>query len=153
MGELVRTGTALEPQAVARARILDIEAKVGAMPQIECKLAHHFAPGAYGREILLPRGSLVVGKLHRHAHLNIISMGRVSVFTEEGIKIYKAPLTFVSFPGTKRVVYAHEDTIWTTVHPTDKTDLADIEREVIAPDYVALDHKGEMEPAEPVSEG
>lgn len=101
-----------------------------------CPVQHHFAPGAYGREMTLPAGLVVVGKIHKHAHINVISKGRVQVFTEqEGVLELAAPCTFVSSPGTKRVVHVLEETVWTTVHVTDKTDLAEIEREVIATDF------------------
>lgn len=103
-----------------------------------CPLNHHFAPGAYAREILLPAGSLVVGKIHKHAHINVISKGRVIVITETGMITMEAPYTFVSAPGTKRVVFAVEDTVWTTVHVTTETDLEKLEEEIIAPSYEAL---------------
>jgi hypothetical protein len=45
----------------------------------------------------------------------------------------------VSKAGTKRVVYTQTDTIWTTVHLTEKVDLDEIEDEIIAKDYAALD--------------
>lgn len=105
---------------------------------VNCPLNHHFAPGAYAREILLPAGSLVVGKIHKHAHINVISRGRVMVVTDTGMYTLQAPYTFVSDPGTKRVVYAYEDTVWTTVHVTTETDLAKLEGELIAPTYAAL---------------
>ena len=105
-----------------------------------CPVKHHFAPGAYGREMTLPAGMVVVGKIHKHAHINVISKGRVQVFTEqEGVRELAAPCTFVSSPGTKRVVYVLEETVWTTVHVTDKTDLAEIEREVIATDFMEVE--------------
>lgn len=101
-----------------------------------CPVKHHFAPGSYGREMTLPTGLVVVGKIHKHAHINVISKGRVQVFTEQdGVLELAAPYTFVSSPGTKRVVHVLEETVWTTVHVTDKTDLAEIEREVIATDF------------------
>lgn len=101
-----------------------------------CPVQHHFAPGAYGREMTLPAGLVVVGKIHKHAHINVISKGRVQVFTEQdGVLELAAPCTFVSSPCTKRVVHVLEETVWTTVHVTDKTDLAEIEREVIATDF------------------
>lgn len=97
---------------------------------------HHFAPGQYAREIELPAGKVVIGKIHKHAHVNVISKGKVLVFTEgEGVLELKAPITFISSPGTKRVVYALWDTVWTTVHVTDKTDLAEVEDEIIASSY------------------
>ena len=101
-----------------------------------CPVQHHFAPGAYGREMTIPAGLVVVGKIHKHAHINVISKGRVQVFTEQdGVLELAAPCTFVSSPGTKRVVHVLEETVWTTVHVTYKTDLAEIEREVIATDF------------------
>jgi hypothetical protein len=52
--------------------------------------------------------------------------------TEHGSEIYEAPCSFVSSPGDKRCVLALEDTVLTTYHPTDKTDLDEIEKEVIS---------------------
>jgi len=115
------------------------------MPQEDadkvCPLVHHFAPGLYAREILLPAGSVVVGKIHRHAHINTISRGRVTVATEFGTEELVGPCTFVSTPGTKRVVVAHEDTIWTTYHPTEENDLGLIEQQVIAPTFEAYEQE------------
>lgn len=107
------------------------------------QLEHFHAPGLYARQILLPKDSLVVGKIHRHAHVNTISKGRVWVATEFGLSEMIAPCTFISQPGTKRVVLAQEDTIWTTYHPTEETDLAKIEAHVIAPTFEALALEGD----------
>ena len=122
-----------------RTAIVALEAAmhaIGSLPPESCPVLHHFAPGAYAREMLLPKGMRVVGKIHKHAHINVISQGCVTVFTEhEGVLTLIAPYTFVSTPGTKRAVFVHEDTVWTTVHVTDKTNLADIEAEVIATEF------------------
>jgi quercetin dioxygenase-like cupin family protein len=104
-----------------------------------CPVTHHHAPGLYAREIFIPAGVLIVGKIHKHSHVNTISKGRVIVATEFGTQELVAPVTFVSVPGTKRAVVAQEDTIWTTYHPTEETDLAKIEEEVIAPDFLAYE--------------
>lgn len=106
------------------------------LPSESCPVRHFFAPGSYGREITMPAGMVVIGKIHKHAHVNVLSKGVVHVFTEqEGMLTLRAPLTFVSSPGTKRVVLIEEEAVWTTVHVTDKTDLAEIEAEVIATDF------------------
>jgi len=111
----------------------------------ECTLRHYFTPidGKYGcctyaREMTIPKGTLIIGKIHRHQHLNFISKGKVSVATEFGKKYFEAPCTFISEVGLKRAVYAEEDTIWTTVHLTEfnnEDDLQKIEEEVISPSY------------------
>jgi hypothetical protein len=129
-----------EMQHARRAVILRmqsaIEQSARRVPAEHCPVQHFFAPGQYAREITMPADMVVVGKIHKHAHVNVISRGHVLVFTEhEGLQELIAPVTFVSSPGTKRVVHTLEETVWTTVHSTDKTDIAEIEREIIAEDY------------------
>ena len=114
----------------------------------DCTLTHYFTPKddkygchAYAREMFIPKGTIIVGKIHRHQHLNFISKGKVIVFTEFGQKHLEAPCTFVSEVGLKRAVYAEEDTLWTTVHLTEfgaEEELDKIEEEVIAPSYNEL---------------
>lgn len=104
-----------------------------------CPLNHCFAPGVYARTILLPAGGVILGKIHKHAHLNIISEGRVEVATQDGHIEYTATAIFTSTPGTKRAVYAFEDTLWTTIHLTDETDLEKIEDEIIAKSFEEYD--------------
>lgn len=122
-----------------RSKIVRLQESMQDMPQVDCPVKHTFAPGVYAREIFLPKDSVVVGKIHKHAHLNIISKGKASVMTEFGPMQIEAPCTFVSQPGTKRVVVALEDVIWTTIHPTDETDLDKIEDQIIAKDYGELE--------------
>ena len=53
----------------------------------------------------------------------------------QGREHLKAPLSMISKAGTKRIVYALEDTVWITVHATNETDLEKIEEVVIAKSY------------------
>lgn len=101
-------------------------------------LTHRYTDGAYSREMLIKQGMLIIGKIHKHAHFNFITKGKVAVLTEDGPMVITAPYQFSSTAGTKRVVLALEDTLWTTVHVTNETDLEKIEEHVIAPDYEAL---------------
>ena len=101
-----------------------------------CPLTHKFAPGIYVREIFIPKGTCVVGKIHKHDHPNFLLKGEVLVVTEFGGKErLKAPLSMISKAGTKRVVFALEDTVWITVHATNETELGKIEDHVIAKNY------------------
>lgn len=127
---------------VTRDNLIAMQNELLSLPEderVELEVNHVFAPGVYCREALIPSGIAVVGKIHKHAHVNIISSGTVVVATEEGVTTFKAPHTFVSLPGTKRVCVALEDTIWSTIHPTDTTDLTRIEEEVIAKSYEEYD--------------
>lgn len=116
-------------------KIWDIQDVLLKLPQLDVKITHHFSKGVYAREMFLPKGALIVGKIHKHQNLNILSSGEVSVLSIDGCIRVKAPYAIVASPGAKRVIYAHEDTIWTTIHGTDETDLEKIEEEFIAKDY------------------
>ena len=118
-----------------RKNILNLENVMKEQEQVDIKTTHHFCNGIYAREIFIPKGVILTGKIHKEEHLNIISKGEISVATEDGVKVVKAPCTIISKPGTKRAGYAHEDTIWITVHATEETDLEIIEELFIAKDY------------------
>lgn len=135
-------------QKKARAKIMDLEATMKDMDSSleweeveELYNDHIFAPGVYGRKMLIPRGMCVVGKIHKHAHINVITRGLIKVVTEFGEDIYSGPKIWVSEPGTKRAVYAIEETEWMTIHanPSDTTDIREIEGEVIASSFKALE--------------
>jgi hypothetical protein len=133
------------PAVIGRNQILRLEQEMVEMlkrgdlsPVPEAGVTHYFADGLYARELFIPKGTLLTGKIHRTLHLNIISKGDISVLTEDGMKRIKAPCTIVSKPGMKRVGYAHEDTVWTTIHGTHETDLEVLEHKLIAPSYEEL---------------
>lgn len=107
--------------------------------QVECPLLHTFAPGVYARQISMPKDTIVTGKIHRYAHIAIISKGSCTTVTENGTQRIEAPHIMVVPAGTKRALYIHEDMIWTTIHVTNETDLKKLEAELIVPDFEALE--------------
>lgn len=123
-----------------RERVQAIEASMREYPQLDCEPVHRFAPGLYARELSLPAGSLVVGKIHRHAHLIQLLHGTATIATEHGLETITAPAMWTSKVGAKRVVYSHTDTVFVTFHPSDETDLVKLEESIIAPSYEALEH-------------
>ncbi len=118
-----------------REKIEALEAEMLKLPQIDIPPKHHFAKGLYAREIFIPAGTLLVGKIHKSEHLNIILKGDISVITEWGMERIKAPHAMVSKSGTKKVGYAHKDTTYITIHATEETDAEKLEEELIAPNY------------------
>jgi hypothetical protein len=91
--------------------------------EVDCPLTHRFTPGMYIRQIFMPSRSLIMSEMHKTEHPYVISQGDVSVWTREaGIERVKAPHTGITKPGTQRILFIHEDTIWTTFHVTDETD-------------------------------
>jgi quercetin dioxygenase-like cupin family protein len=101
---------------------------------VEIEPVHYFADGLYGREITIPAGTVLTGKIHRGEHLNFLMKGDITVWTEDGMKRLQAPAVIVSKPGTKRVGFAHTDTVWVTVHASEETDLAALEATLIEPE-------------------
>lgn len=101
-------------------------------------LKHTFGDGIYVRDLTIPKGFLVVGKIHKTRTLNILLKGDITILTEDGIKRMKAPQYFIGSPGSKKVGYAHEDTVWINVLPTEEIDLDKIESTFIAKDYNEL---------------
>lgn len=123
----------------SRKTLMIIEAALKQLPQVEAPVVHTFAPGVYARTMFIPAGTALTGKIHLHSHLNILLEGEIDVLTERGIKRMIAPQMFVSAPGTKRAGFAITDTVWVTIHPTESTDLAVIEKEVIADSFDTFD--------------
>ena len=115
-------------------KVAFIEREMLKCPQVAIKTKHYFSDGVYAREIYIPAGTLLTGQLHKFSQLNIVSLGDISVLLADGIKRITAPYTVVSPPGTKRIAYAHVDTVWTTILRTDSDDLDEIEDHFIAKD-------------------
>ena len=112
--------------------------ELGELKAQECPVTHRFTKGCYLREIFMPAGTRIIGKIHATEHFNVLLTGSVTVVTAEGVEDIIAPYTFVSKAGVQKVVVVHEDCIWQTIHITDKTDLKEIESEVIVENYDQL---------------
>lgn len=119
-----------------QALILESEKAMFESPhQIELPHTNHFSKSVYARELHIPKGCFVVGKIHKFENLNILSKGKLSVISIDGCQTVEAPFTVVSSPGVKRFAYAHEDSIWTTIHGTDEKDVDKIEDVFIAKSF------------------
>jgi len=101
---------------------------------------HFFAPGMYLRELTIPAGMLMVGKIHKHGHFLMVLKGRAEVISEFGRMIVEAGHISVSPPGVKRIVLALEEVQFVTVHlnQTDTEDLVLIESEHIEREEIGL---------------
>mgnify|MGYP001567923679 CR=1 FL=1 len=106
-----------------------------------CPLKHSFCDGMFIREIFIPKGTYIVGKIHKHAHPNFLLKGKVKVATEDGVQILTAPLSMISKAGTKRALYIIEDCVWVVVHQnlSNTQDLGELEDMVIAKSYEEYD--------------
>jgi hypothetical protein len=123
-----------------REAILAIEKKVddlGSLGEDCFPLEHSFAEGMYVRKVFMPKGYIVVSKLHKDSYLSCVLSGDLSMITEEGYRRVVGPCSFISPPGTKRILWIHEDTEWLTAHPNPKniTELEDLKKMVYVKDF------------------
>ena len=91
---------------------------------------HSFADGIYIREMKMKQGQLGFSAIHKHSYGFFLLSGVLASSKEEGVEEFIAPCYIVSPRGAKRVVYAIEDCVITTVHanPTNTQDLKEIEQ-------------------------
>jgi len=126
------------PDHVNREQIDRLQAEMIKMPQAELQTEHFFSPGMYCRRVFRPAGTLIVGKVHKEPHFFLCAKGEIIAWSENGMRKLQAGDVIESKPGTKRVTLATQDSIGITIHKTDKTDLDEIEAELIEPDETAL---------------
>jgi len=90
---------------------------------------HSFADGIYIREMTMKQGQLGFSAIHKHSYAFFLLSGVLASTSEEVIEEFIGPCYIVSPRGAKRVVYAIEDCVITTVHanPTNTEDLSKIE--------------------------
>jgi hypothetical protein len=120
-------------------------AGLGESPDV-CHITHRFTPGLYIRECRMDQGAIVISKIHKTEHPFVISKGAVIVFNQaDGTReILRASHIGITKPGARRVIAVLEECIWTTFHPTDKTDPVEIERDIIEPHRNALLDQGDV---------
>ena len=98
-------------------------------------ISYH-SEGIYMRELPLFAGYYYVGKLHAHRHFNILLSGRITIWTVQGRMDLVGPCTFESMGGVKKVVYAHTDARYMTVHsnPSNERNEESLEAMHIVPE-------------------
>tara|TARA_R100001463_G_scaffold104158_1_gene158739 strand:+ start:61 stop:498 length:438 start_codon:yes stop_codon:yes gene_type:complete len=102
------------------------------IPEIPIK--HSFADQLYIRQMTMKKDQVVIGAIHNHLHVWFLLKGRVLI-NNNGKKIeHVAPCYTVSEPGSKRLIYAIEDSIFVNVHknPTNTEDIEELERQIVS---------------------
>jgi len=118
-----------------RASIEGLEHHLLQLPQITIEPKHYFIGGLCAREIVIPAGVCLTGKIHLEDHLNFVT-GDISVETDEGMtRLTGVQIAVPSKKGIKRAGYTHTQTIWTTVHATSATTPEEAERLLIVGSY------------------
>ena len=96
-----------------------------------------FMDGVYVREMTMYQGTAVIGAIHKHLHMCFLLEGHLSVASSSGVRDYVAPCYIIAEPGEKRVLYAHEDSLWYNTHknPDNIEDVKLLEKDIVATSY------------------
>lgn len=139
-GIAVIGGICESDKATNRDNILAWEEQALRLPQIDIPVKHYIHGGMYGREITIPKGSIITGQIYKFDHFDIMISGDITVSTDSGeTKRLTGTNVFKGMSGKKRAGYAHEDTQWITFHPFDGVDGDQIQ------DFITADTFDELE--------
>ena len=124
-----------------REAINSMELVMRLLPQVTIEPTHVFSKGLYARGILIPKGTILTGKVHRQDDLQVMVSGDILIKTEMGEKRLQGFNMFPSKAGYKQIGRALEDTRWITMHATDETDLDRLEKLLFEDEPKILDFK------------
>ncbi len=112
-----------------------MEALIAGLPAAECRLKCYLLPGMYVKELTIPAGVVLSGHTHLTEHAFVVSQGDHSYWTAEtGAVRVRAPFFGITKPGTRRIGFSHEETVWTTFHPNPGNLTAEeMDRLILAP--------------------
>jgi len=123
-----------------RESLLRYEEVAKKQPQLEIPVKHHIHGGMYGREITIPKDTIITGQIYKFDHFDVMISGDITVSTDSGeTKRFTGYNCFKGMSGKKRAGYAHEDTTWITFHPFSGKDGDSIQ------DFITADSFEELE--------
>lgn len=106
-----------------REKLSELESAMLQKDQVEIPVNHRFSGGIYARELTIPKGTLLTGRIHKFDHFDIMLSGDITVSTDSGeVKRLTGLNIMEGKAGKKRAGYAHEDTHWITFHSAEERD-------------------------------
>lgn len=126
--------TPMENRLVDLTLIDRVKQQIMLSPRVEGPVKCVFTPGLMTRFITMSAGERHLSKLHKTHHQFFILSGSALV-SENGAppQLYSAPFHGETKPGTWRELFILSESVWATVHPTDKTTVEEVERDIIEP--------------------
>ena len=79
-----------------------LEAEMFKHEQVEIPVEHRFVNGMYAREITIPKGTMLTGRVHKFGYVDIMLSGDITVATPDGVKRFTGTNIFEGFAGRKR---------------------------------------------------
>tara|TARA_R100001377_G_C3156161_1_gene98060 strand:+ start:113 stop:556 length:444 start_codon:yes stop_codon:yes gene_type:complete len=105
---------------------------IAEMPDVSIK--HQFADQIYIRQMDLKKGQVIVGAIHNHLHAWFLLTGKVLINNNGELIEHIAPCYTVSEPGSQRLIYAMEDSIFVNIHknPSNTQDIKELEDTIVS---------------------
>ncbi len=119
---------------VTEKKIQETEDFLKTLPDVKLEVKHHFCNGMYARELFIPAGTILTGKIHKTEHLCMMS-GDIYIVDVHGKRRVTGTHVFKSEKGDKRVGLTYSDTVFTTFHVTDETNIDMLESQLVADTY------------------
>ena len=100
----------------------------------EIPIKHSFADQLYIRQMDMKAGHIVIGAIHNHKHVWFLMSGRVIINNNGDIIEHVAPCYTISEPGSKRLIYAVEDSTFVNVHknPSNTENIEELEETIVS---------------------
>lgn len=117
-----------------------LQSLLESLPAIAMPVTHKLENGVYTRSAKIPKGELIIGAEHRKKSVFHVSKGKIVNWDNvHGLRIFNAPFSEVTLPGMQRMGFALEDSEGCNICETEKTDIAEIESEMVMPFKVRSD--------------
>lgn len=112
--------------------IAAVDRELLSLPAVEAPTECIFTPGMMTRKIFMAAGTRHRSKIHKTRNQFVILQGAALV-SENGNPhvLMVAPHHGITEPGTWRHLFILMDSIWLTMHPTDKTTIQEVESDII----------------------
>jgi hypothetical protein len=106
-------------------KVMHLQEMLNKVPQVDCPIKHYFAPGVFAREITIPKGTCLIGAVHKTDNLAILSSGRLLIVVDTGTMEMSAPYVINVKAGQKNAAVALETSTWTNFfpNPENETDI------------------------------
>jgi hypothetical protein len=128
MASALRVVQSVEAIADHRARFDLMERALQRVPQVDnqhLSLREYVSGGMYCREITIPKGVLLTGRVYKFDHLEIMVRGKIDILSADGELVsYEGFNVIPALSGKRQAGYAHEETVWLTVNRVPNIDVS-----------------------------
>ena len=111
--------------------ILRISKVLKKLPQATFAREFFYLPGVAVGVMFLPAGSLLTGKIHKHAHIAILAEGTLRLADDDNAFVITAPYVAYGKAGIKRLGYAETDCTFINVLSTNIVGADELDKEMV----------------------